>query len=98
MMVKISSRTDCNAAHMLSLQQNAEKKLHPVVKIAKEESEDPVRHRLKVDDIYLTARVPKLWVMMGLMPARGFLQTSRWMQVGQVCVKSLVQLLPMLSI
>jgi hypothetical protein len=48
MMVKISSRA---TAMQLA---NAEKKLHPMIKIVKEESEVPVRHHLKDDEICLT--------------------------------------------
>ncbi len=57
---------------MLSFQRNAEKKLHPVVKIVKEESEVPVRHRLKVDEIYLTA-CPKAMGHDGLDAGQGLL-------------------------
>jgi hypothetical protein len=47
-----------------------------MVKIAKEESEVPIRHRLKVDEIYLTTR-PKAVGHNGLDAGRGLLTNFR---------------------
>ncbi len=73
MTVKISSRvTAMQLAHFL-FGRNAETKLHPVIKIVKEESEVLVRHRLKVDEICLTVR-PKAVGHDGLDTGRGLLK------------------------